>query len=289
MNNINRNIEDIQDNSLAKVFGNGGVEKHERYNWDNQDDDGNFRQIDKYELDIDLKYQREGKASKIRHIARHFSWTLFGTLTVVEDRQLKKLFVVDGGHRLRASMLRADIKKVPCMVFQREGISEEARIFFEAQTVRSAMSAFDRHKAGLVAEHPISLKAQELVERHGYDFSKHSGEEFKTSAIFTLYKMIERNSKIADVTFDILSKVAQGATIQNNELKGLFYLISMNPSVDFYGFPLNNMAKTGLPEIQHSIIKWKNATGFGGEKQFALGMIEIINKGRSKNKVIVPV
>ena len=204
-----------------------------------------FKLLDKHSLKIDLTYQREVYSRlKVISIASHFRWSLFGALTIVANER-GEYFVADGGHRLRATMLRSDIHKVPCLIFSAASIKEEAELFVKLNTEPRGVRPFDRHKAQLVAGYEVAVKAEQIIRKHGYRFVRSAPKEFEIESIHSIHRIVARNAEIADLTVEILCEVAAGMPFHLNVIGGLFYLISCNQSIDFRTWPLQNMKMAG--------------------------------------------
>lgn len=278
-------IESMKD--YVKVFGDdASVDKVKRYNWEPSTPPGQFMMISKNEIKIDLSYQREEvSGAKIIHIAKTFDWALFGVVSVVKSKD--GYFAFDGGHRLRAAKLRSDVKDIPCMVFSVNDVSSEADLFLDKNTLATNVKALDKHRAGLVSKRMDAIIVEKLVRSSGYKFASTAAGEFTTAAVGTVYRMVKKNATVAEKSFSILAKVAQGMPIKNEELTGLHYLITVNPSIDFETFPLNNMLRVGIGKVQEEIQRYKHYKGKGGEKVYAEGMLTIINHGQQKQKVVV--
>lgn len=287
---MSRKIEQTNESAFAPIFGESGtMEKSDKYNWSKDPGEpGTFKMIDKNLLNVDLSYQREARSrERVVSIARNFRWSLFGAIDVVENNG--KYYVVDGAHRSRAVLLRSEIKAIPCMVFSAKSIKEEADMFVKLNTTPIGVGAYHRHKAGLVAGYEIAIKAEALAKGNGYTFiGASTPKDFELKCIGAVYAMISRNENIASICFSIMCRVASGQPFTAKPLKGLFYLMSQNQNIDFESFPMKNMFEAGMLEIQKSIDRYVVFKGKGGEKVFAEGMVEIINKGQSKNRVQVP-
>lgn len=285
---MNRKVENFEDDSMHKLWGNGGtMSKVDVYKWKKPGDCGEFMWIPKEKLKIDLSYQREiDSKSRVAEIARNFDWALFGVILVALNDD--GYYVLDGGHRTRGACRREDIKEVPCMVFVFEDISDEARVFYDFNNQRKTVSSFDNHKAALIAKDELALKAESLVKKYGYNIVKNSPGLFQIKSIGAIYRMIKNDESIADKTFSILAKVAEGDEIQAKEMLGLSYLIATNRAVDFYSFPLKNMIEAGLPKIRDEIKRRILIEGKGGDKICASAIADIINKGQQKTKVYIP-
>lgn len=286
----NRVIEDRQWSSGAPIPSGSTSDKAEKYRWRRLADPGHFRFIHKKKLRIDLSYQREAVSTeRVMSIARDFSWSIFGVVTVAET-DADEYFVTDGAHRVRAAMLRGDVHEVPCMVFPSLGQKDEAGQFVGLNTTSKGVSAFDRHRAGIIAGDEVALMADKIVKRHGYKFCKQSPGSYETQAVGSVYGIVKRNADLAELTFRMLALVGDGLPIQNNEIKGLFYVINTNQAaeIDWMSFPLKNLSEAGLGMIQTKIKHTLIFRGKGGERVMGEAIAEIINKGQSKNKVALP-
>lgn len=253
--------------------------------WNDPGDHGTFMMVDKNELNIDLTYQREIRGiGRVNKIARDFSWAKFQVLTVAERED--DFYIVDGGNRWRAAILRDDIEKVPCMIFGIGSIAEEADLFLGNNEERKTVSAFEKHRAGLVKGDHTCIEAEKIITKYGYSFAISAGN-YETSAVATVHSLVRKSRATADATINLLSKVANGDTLGNNELKALFYLIEVNRGIRFFEKPLDNMIEAGLDKIRTEIKYNILRRGKGSPKVMAEGMLEILNKGM-KEKIIVP-
>lgn len=290
-----RQIEAIKDDSMHKAFGyNTEKSKIDVFGWNkNTGAIGEFSRIPKEDLNLDISYQREiDSANRVKEIAKNFEWALFGCLIVSYNED--GYYVIDGGHRLRAAFRRDDIKELPCLVYCFDDPAEEARIFYYYNNKRKHVSTFDNHKAalrgeGTFYESEIALKAEKLIKKYGYKFAGSANTEFTTSSIMTICKSIIKNEKIADSTFSFLAKVAGGMPISNKEYKGLFYLMQINPTIDFFDFPLQKALEIGFNNLIEQVKLDTLVENKGGEKVIARSIAKIINKGETENLIHVPI
>jgi hypothetical protein len=284
-----RNVEKNNETPFISIIGNeSSLEKSDRYNWQKDFGEmGSFQMLDKKLLKIDLDYQREAKSRmRVLSIARDLRWTLFGVIIVIKNGN--DYFVVDGAHRARASMLRDEIKTVPCMVYSAKSIQEEADLFVKLNTIPIGVGAYQRHKAGLVAGYATAKIAERIVNSCSYKIVATSPKDWEIECVGAIYSMIIRNENMAENCFKLLSEISMGQSFTSMPLKGLFYLMSQNQHIDFFSFPLKNMQYSGISNIEGEIKRFKAFKGKGGEKVFGEAMLEIINKGQNKNRVSIP-
>lgn len=291
---MNRQVETIKDDSMHKAFGfSTNNSKIKVFGWNQKVGAvGEFKRISKNDLKLDISYQREiDNANRIKEIAKNFEWALFGCLIVCNNKD--GYYVIDGGHRLRAAFRRDDIDDLPCLVYKFNDPTEEARIFYYYNNKRKNVSIFDNHKAairgeGNFYESEIALKAEALVKKYGYRFSSSTNIEFTTSSVRTICKSIIKNENIAEKTFSFLAKVAAGVPITNKEYTGLFYLMQMNPSINFFDFPLKKAIEIGFGNLIEQIKLDTIVEHKGGEKVIARSIANILNSGETIDRVIVP-
>lgn len=122
------------------------------------------------ELAVDSAYQRsiDGGSSRtlVRRIAREWDWALCQPL-VVAQRPDRRLFVVDGQHRLAAARLRRDIRDLPCVIHAYESAADEAQHFVALNQERRPLSALDLFKAALASGDADARSVMRLLARAG--------------------------------------------------------------------------------------------------------------------------
>lgn len=289
MNNT-RTKENLQDGSMRKAFGKDvNISNRELYKWSEPGEMGEFRMIDKKDLFIDLKYQRETTSkNRVLEIARNFNWTIHGALIVSESED-GSLWVIEGGHRLRAALLRDDIQYIPCLVFSISKVSEEAAAFYNMNNAtRKNVTPFERHKAGIAAKDPLALMVEDTITKHGYSFAKNKAGSFQTVAVSTVYRIVEKNANLADYVIGFLSKIAQGEEIGKAEYDAIYYIASYNHKADLDDFAIKKLAPLGISGML-SIMKMERIrVGRGGPAIDARAIANFLNKGQSKTKIFVP-
>ena len=141
------NILDKKDKSIVPNPVRGGTPKEEKWKWARPSSPGTYRQINKSELNIDDRYQRDEQSrDRVMRIARDWDWSLFEVLMVAE-RSDGTFWVFSGGHRVRASFYRSDIQALPCLVFSMNDVADEARAFIAVRKMSSSIKALDTYRA----------------------------------------------------------------------------------------------------------------------------------------------
>lgn len=101
--------------------------KIDRYGWTVKDKPGEMKMLHKSVLKVHPSYQRHALKQKIASIASSWSWVAAGAIIVGERGG--EYWVIDGQHRVLAAHNRADIDKLPCIIFVTDDVKQEARGF----------------------------------------------------------------------------------------------------------------------------------------------------------------
>jgi hypothetical protein len=125
------------------------------YDWPFQ-----FQVVHERKLEIDEAYQRT-LAIFVNTIVEEFEPAMVGTLLV--NHRGKKMFVIDGQHRLVA-LRRLGITDVPCVVYQGLSRADEAKLFAKLQTERRRIRPTQRFQAEVVAKNPRALAIKKVLE-----------------------------------------------------------------------------------------------------------------------------
>lgn len=116
---------------------------------------------------IDDAYQRplnQGGWRVVRGIAENFRWSCF-TPVLLAPIEGGLFAVIDGQHRAHAALM-CGIEAVPAMVVP-IAATEQARAFVQVNTARTAMSQYNKFKAGLAAGEAWALLADITVSNTG--------------------------------------------------------------------------------------------------------------------------
>lgn len=163
-----------------------GKDKVVRYGWIASDEKGRFEEISKSNIQIDESYQRPAAQDKILKISRDWSWVAFGTLTVCQRGQ--EYFAIDGQHRLLAAQNRSDIDLLPCLVFKKKSIQEEASAFVKVNTARKAMLTMHKHKALVKSGDAVANHIQSALDDLGIKIVKSVKSPLSFASIACAYK-----------------------------------------------------------------------------------------------------
>jgi hypothetical protein len=285
--NINKKVEtmgnilDKTDKSLANAFGiEAKVDKVNRYNWVPANMMGEFRLIKKQDLNIDGRYQRGQVSSlKVRDIARDWNWVLFEALSVAE-REDGTYWVLEGGHRTRASFYRSDVQLLPCMVFKVGSLSDEAKAFVCTNTMVSNVSPADKHRAGVVANEPTSQKVQALLDEFGLrPVSGGSSCNDAVMCVGAIRSMIIEDEELAARVVRFVVGLERDEPISGALLKGIFRLCKrFAGKVDILAEYGDKIALHSQRGLIIKINQFKAECGKGGEYISAQAILrDVIN------------
>jgi hypothetical protein len=149
-----------------------------------------FRIIAEKDLEIDEAYQRPLGAF-VGTIVDEFEPAMVGTLLV--NRRGKKLYVIDGQHRLVA-LRRLGIQDVPCVVYDNLSRADEAKLFAKLQTERRRIRPTQRFQAEVVAKDPRALAIKKVLENVDVTMSDVGGRlmaPHEVSAVVALERVFD--------------------------------------------------------------------------------------------------
>lgn len=283
------NILDRSDRSLSPVPRANGtptmIPKRSKNDWSLGGKPGRFCMIDKRDLNIEGDYQRnQVSENKVREIARNWDWVLLGVVYVVQ-RSDGTYWVFDGGHRTRASFYRDDIQALPCMVYQMNDLSDEAKAFLGKNLMITNVSSVDKYKAAVVAKDATACKAASLLAEFGIEVSYGATKSKQIKCINTLLSMIDRNEVLAKRCLAFCLERSEGMPVSSDVMRGLFALCErLSDRVDVLDKFGEKLARHSQREMQVRIRQMSAECGKGGEKVEALALLSLINKG-CKNKL----
>jgi hypothetical protein len=277
---------DKSDKSLNEVYGRKDVliAKRDQYSWDTSGPTGEFAWVDKRDLNIDERYQRdETSKSKVVHIAKHWDWLMLGVISVIR-RSDKTLWVFDGGHRTRAAFYRDDVQAIPCMVHDFDDLGAEAKAFVVRNTMISNVSAVDRYKASVCAEEPTAIATKQLLEELGLEVKKTSNGKHSVKCIGAIQRIMQEDPQLARRVVVFVDKMVRDSALSSSVIRGLFLLCKHFDDIDILHKYRDKLLSFSMRDMEIRIAQVKREVGAGGEKVEALGVMACINKGL-KNKL----
>lgn len=139
-------------------------------------------------LFADLAYQRQLDDLRVQRMIDDFDQTLIGVLEV-SDRGNGTYAILDGQHRWAACSEVDAAMHVVCQVHRGLTVAAEARVFYEIDVRRKALSGWDRWKARRGAGDPVVLAIEQIVEKADLkvDPASKDGNVSATGAIEKVY------------------------------------------------------------------------------------------------------
>lgn len=261
------------------------VTKIERFGWTIKDSAGSLIKLDKNFLKVHPDYQRKSVDSKIRAIASSWSWIACGAIIV--GHRNNEYWVIDGQHRVLAAKCRADIKELPCVVFETFSVQQEAIGFLDVNAGRKPVPAIDRFNAKIAANDEVAIYVRNTCLLLGITIKGTAHKPMETKSISWAVKWARADK---DAFFDVMklsAEMCKDSILYEILLDGLMY-IHMNCDVNLKNQRLTERIKTiGAVKLVESA---KRASAYfvkGGAKVWANAMIDEMNKGlRIKYKLI---
>ena len=259
-------------------------DKAQRCNWSK--DPGAIHPVSNLSLDQihwDKDYQRQKlNENVVLNIAREFSWSKFGVLTVMNRDGI--FYVVDGRHRWQAALRRGDIKEVPCTIIPSLGQHEEAETFYGMNNNRTPVSALDKYRAMITAKNPDYLACEEMLQRHEIKVSAASDQPSKVNFSKCIITTFCANRHACEEAIR-LQRIMIGKDSSLNEMihKGLFRLLTapsneLNGDLGKYAEPIYR--RGGKTEIVASINAMVAKLSRAGKTPLvcALGIVDLANR-----------
>lgn len=260
----------------------GGVDKIKFYNWKVSGSPGALKMLSKHDLLINDEYQRTANNAKILSLAKDWSWVGCGAIVVACRSGV--YWVIDGQHRVLAALRRSDIFEMPCLVFDVASVTEEARGFLDLNTKRKPVSTLAKHKALVTAGDEIALFVQHELDRLGL----RPAVDTKTPGTIQCFGWCMKRAasdkdaftKVLEITTEISN--ADAVPVRERLLDGLTYIHHNVENGLFDSRLAQRIRAKGAVCLFHAANKASAFYGKGGEKVWADGILQEINKGLSK-------
>lgn len=256
-----------------------GHDKVARYGWRVTSDKGQFQEVLKSDLLVNNEvYQREATKAKVLALSANWSWISCGTLTVA--RRKGELWVVDGQHRKLAADNRSDITRLPCMIFDVENVSQEARAFLATNRNRKPMTALASFKAECAAGDEVALFVSDVIQNCGLRLTTASTEAgaFKAIALAKSLAATDRDLFVRAMQMGAKLALTARGPLHQKVLAGIFYVLQ-NVNSDDVTRLTKRLDQIGMAAIKRSIDSASAYYAKGGAKVYADGILQAVNKG----------
>jgi len=250
--------------------------KIDRYGWTVVDRPGVPMEIGKDQLVIDETYQRSANEPKIKALARDWSWVACGSI-IVADRA-STFYVVDGQHRVLAARRRADIKQLPCIVFETSSAVAEAKGFLQANTQRKPITGIDRFRALVVTNDPAALLVKRLCDQVGREV-KASPTPNAVRCVSTLLRQASNAATTLEHLWPLLHALMEGQPMIERLVDALCYIEQKMPD----GESLldrkwrERMLRVGATAMLEGAVKAAAFYAKGGSRVWAIGIVQALN------------
>lgn len=253
-------------------FSDGGHSAADKHKWKIIDSPGTFMMIPIGDLHVDHTYQRNLIRKKSLRMASAYSHRAAGVLKVAYRDG--KFYIFDGQHVYMAALMRGDIKEMPCMVYDSNGVKEEAFYFGACAKNVSPIKSYETFRAALVAgKNPTVLFVNSLIEKAGYTIGDASKAK-NVKCIGAMMRCAERGRDALERVWPIVVEVCDGRPIHQNILLGLHHIESNSDGLEKYK---KNVLRVGYDGLLQASGSYKGKYVTGGPKLFAIGMLDAIN------------
>ncbi len=276
-----------QENTQHLAHPTTGLTKLEKYKWLLKDQPGEFMWIEKTDLTVDSDYQRSISKRRMLDIAKEWSWAACGVLLVAYRNEEEQFYVFDGQHRMVASMQRADITNLPCLVFEFKDKESEAAAFVNANTLRGMPPSVAQFKARLYSGEKDAILIQQLCESTNRVISN-SSRKRSVRCVRLLLDWAKKDSHTLISMWPLLDEVTGDDCMNHVIVGGLLYIerhLPVHKSLLLSNWRKRLLKIGGVVLIEAA---YKAATFYarGGDKVWASGMLQVINKGlKLENKL----
>lgn len=255
-----------------------GADKISLFGWTLKDAPGTFLAIDKREIRVAPEYQREANTAKVTGIASCWSWVAFVAIPV--SKRDGMYYAIDGQHRVLAALRRSDITVLPCMVFEALDVVGEANGFLAANTYRKPITIFDRLKAMSVAKTGGAAQALAVLAAYSISINKSAKSGMQTRAVGWCLKAHAADEDAFELAVSVAAGLSyvSGLPIQEALLSALWYL-DRNIEGGVSSRMQKRISQVGHAALNMGMAKAASYHGSGGEKVYATGLLDTLNKG----------
>lgn len=257
-----------------------GLTKVKHYGWELKDTPGELVWLNKCDLLVDHSYQRTAKHARVLQIAKAWSWLACGVIVVAKRRDDQCFYVVDGQHRVMAALKRADIERMPCLVFETDSAKEEAAGFYDANTGRRMPTSLEKWKAQLLRGDRAVTYVDALIRQAGRVAANAAGPG-TVRCLTSILRAAEADREALNRMWPLVAEVCEGHALHERVFEGLMWLESKMPD----GQSLTSkrwrerVTRAGFAGLLDAAQRAATFYARGGPKVWGLGMLEALNKG----------
>lgn len=254
-----------------------GVDKVKRYGWVTKDEPGTLKNLHKDVLQIHPAYQRDVIPGKVKEITANWSWVGAGAIVVGERGG--EYWVIDGQHRVLAAKRRSDITHLPCVVFQTEGVKQEAIAFLDLNTGRKPVSSIGKFKAMLAAGDEAASTVHRVLEDLGVTTKATASKGKELKSVAWAVRRAGEDAEKFEAVMRIAAELSHDIPIQERLLDGLWYINErLRGGISDKRFS-ERLRAVGARRLIEAANKAAAYFVKGGASVWATGMMDEINKG----------
>jgi hypothetical protein len=167
------------------------------------------------------------------------------------------------------------------MVFQVTEVREEAEGFLKTNTNRKPITSRDRFRALITTGSENAMFVDNLISGSGRGLDAGIAA---AQCLTALLRAAENNREALVIVWPIADKLCQGRSVHTNILRGLIWLETHMPE----GQSLSErkwrdrLLSAGFDDLLEATRKAEGFRGCGGERVWAEGILQRLNKGLQK-------
>jgi len=247
-----------------------------------------FAVVPKRELKVDHTYQRPVDLARARRIAAQWNWRDCGFIAV-SMRDNGEYYIIDGQHRHAAAMMIDEIEQLPCEVNFFISSEDEAKAFRDRNRERKPLQPIDIARAGALIGEPVYVAFFDLCEELNLKPTKSGTSVGVLRPVDWTIKSMHRDMDATVMVIRLAAELtrADGLPISSIILAGLMYIhnyatVNLNDPI-----MLRCVRACGALTLEQAATNAVSRYGGGnkvkgGEKMWATGMLEILNKQRNR-------
>lgn len=270
----------MQSMTTNEVNSRTGKAKVKQYAWELKDTPGELVWLNKGDLKVDHRYQRNAKHARVLQIAARWSWLACGVVVVAKRRSDQNYYVVDGQHRVMAALKRSDIERMPCLVFETDSAKQEAEGFYDANTGRRLPTSLERWRAQLMRGDATTVFADALIRQSGRVPGNVAGPE-EVRCLTAILRATESDREMLSRMWPLVTEVCHGHSLHERVFEGLMWLEWQMPNMQSLTDKRwrERVTRVGYSGLLEAAQRAATFYARGGAKVWGMGMLEALNKG----------
>jgi hypothetical protein len=259
------------------INGKKATSKIDRYNWTAQDKPGSVQYIKKTLLKMHPSYQRNVATKKVLNMAS--SWSYIACGCIIVGNRGGEYWVVDGQHRVLAACKRSDIDALPCLVFDTQGVIQEAIGFLKTNTLRKPITSMDKFRAKLAALDDVALYVNSLFDELGIQPKATASNPMEIKSLNWALTKASCDKESFTAVIRLAAEICHNHVLSEKLLDGLFYIHKYTDETLCDKRLRSRIKQIGVEALLESANRAAAYYTKGGAKVWADGMMNAINKG----------